>query len=156
VDEPQVEFTIVDAGSELARWALSQYFAELDERFARGFDAGDGVEEAARLFNEPEGRFVLARLGSKSVGAGGVQFLDAATVEIKRMWVAPASRGLGVGKRLLARLEEEARAAGRWRVVLDTNSVLTEAISMYRAAGYRPIASYNENPYAELWFEKRL
>jgi ribosomal protein S18 acetylase RimI-like enzyme len=61
-----------------------------------------------------------------------------------------------VGKRLLARLEEEARSAGRSRIVLDTNSVLTEAISMYRAAGYHNIASYNDNPYAELWFEKRL
>jgi GNAT superfamily N-acetyltransferase len=151
-----VELTIVDAGSPPARWALTEYFAELARRFRDGFDAGDGLDEATTLLNEPNGRFVVAFRDAEPVGCGGVQFLDAGTAEIKRMWVGPACRGLGLGKRLLARLEDEARRAGRSRIVLDTNGALSEAIAMYRACGYSPTTRYNDNPYAELWFEKRV
>ena len=72
------------------------------------------------------------------------------------MWVASTVRGIGLGKRLLGHLEDEARASGRTRVVLDTNGSLTEAISMYRALGYTAIERYNDNPYAHHWFEKTL
>jgi ribosomal protein S18 acetylase RimI-like enzyme len=72
------------------------------------------------------------------------------------MWVNPQRRGLGLGKRLLARLEAEIQVAGRSIVVLDTNRSLTEAIAMYRACGYEEIDRYNDNPYAQLWFAKSL
>jgi GNAT superfamily N-acetyltransferase len=90
------------------------------------------------------------------VGCGGLQWIDDATVEIKRMWVDPTRRGIGLGKRLLGFLESEARSAGRRRVILDTNESLTQAISMYRALGYHAIERYNDNPYAHHWFEKML
>ena len=61
-----------------------------------------------------------------------------------------------LGKRLLAHLEDEARQAGRSTVILDTNGVLTEAIAMYTAAGYTARDRYNDNPYAQHWFTKRL
>jgi ribosomal protein S18 acetylase RimI-like enzyme len=76
--------------------------------------------------------------------------------EIKRMWVAPEARGLGVARRLLGALEERARKLGRTRVRLDTNRALTQAQSMYRKAGYRGIERFNDNPYADFWFEKDL
>jgi len=148
------ELKVVDAGSPPAQWALTQYFEELTRRFRDGFETGDGLEQAAVMFREPQGRFIVAFDGRRVVGCGGVQFLADGTAELKRMWVRPESRGLGIGKRLLARLEDEARRAGRWRVVLDTNGTLAEAIAMYRATGYRPTTRYNDNPYAELWFEK--
>ena len=72
------------------------------------------------------------------------------------MWISSQSRGIGLGKRLLAHLEGEARRAGRSRIVLDTNGSLTEAIAMYEAAGYVQTARYNDNPYAEHWFTKML
>ena len=72
------------------------------------------------------------------------------------MWVAPAARGLGLGRRLLASLEAEAAASGARTVRLETNQTLVEAISLYRASGYREVAPFNDEPYAHHWFEKTL
>ena len=74
--------------------------------------------------------------------------------EIKRLWVDPSVRGLGLGRRLLVSLEQRAAEAGSPIVRLDTNRVLTQAIAMYRAEGYREVPPFNENPYAHHWFEK--
>ncbi len=76
--------------------------------------------------------------------------------EIKRMWVDPDWRGAGLGARLLRHLEHGAPTSGHGIVRLDTNGTLVEAIAMYERAGYRPIERYNDNPYAQAWFEKGL
>ncbi|MGD9791865.1 MAG: GNAT family N-acetyltransferase [Acidimicrobiia bacterium] len=151
-----VTFSIVDASSPQARWALTQYFDELAERFPSGFDPGDGVETAAVDFNPPRGLFVIAERDGNTIGCGALHYHDAVTAEIKRMWVNPSSRGIGLGKRLLTQLEDRAAQAGRTRIVLDTNTTLTEAIGLYRTFGYMPTDRYNDNPYAEEWFEKAL
>ena len=78
------------------------------------------------------------------------------TGEVKRMWVHEQWRGAGLGSRMLRELEALAVRLGYDRVVLDTNRTLTEAIAMYERAGYTPIERYNDNPYAEAWFEKPL
>jgi GNAT superfamily N-acetyltransferase len=106
-------FSIADAGSAEARWALQQYFDELAGCFDGGFVVGDAFDEAAALYSEPTGRFLLASLEGEIVGCGAVVFLDADTAEIKRMWVSPTSRGVGLGSQLLDRLEHELRLAGR-------------------------------------------
>jgi len=154
VDE--VTFSVVDVTSEQARWAMTQYFDELARRFSDGFDADAAFEDAAVGFRPPHGIFVVARAGDDVVGCGAIQFVDSNTAEIKRMWVDPARRGIGLGRRLLGRLEGEVRSSGRSRVVLDTNDALTEAISMYGRLGYISIERYNDNPYADRWFEKSL
>jgi ribosomal protein S18 acetylase RimI-like enzyme len=154
VDE--VTLSVVDAGSDQARWTMTQYFQELDARFADGFDFGNALDEAAVDFNPPNGAFVVATYGDDLVACGAIQFLDDDRAEIKRMWVNPRRRGLGLGRRLLVHLEGEIHASGRSTVVLDTNASLTEAIAMYRACGYEPVDRYNDNPYAHLWFAKRL
>jgi GNAT superfamily N-acetyltransferase len=135
---------------------MTSYFAELAERFPEGFEAGDALDEAAASFNRPRGVFVVAQLDDQTAGCGAVQFLDADTAEIKRMWVSPAWRGRGLGQRVLAFLEREAVLAGRGRVVLDTNGALSEAINMYRSRGYVGVERYNDNPYAQHWFAKDL
>ena len=151
---PDVELVSTDAGSADARWAMQAYFDELADRF--GFDPGDALSDAVLLMNPPNGVFLLARWRGAVVGCGGVQVIDERTAEIKRMWIAPDARGLGLGRLLLTHLEDEARGLGRHRVVLDTNGVLHEAIAMYRACGYADIERYNENPFAEHWFAKEL
>lgn len=151
-----VTFTIVDPASPVARELLTRYFDELAARFEGGFDPGDAYDEADTTLIAPNGVFVVATLADDPMGCGGVVFMDEHRGEIKRMWISPSSRGLGLGKRLLAHLEDLAASAGRTRVVLDTNSSLTQAIAMYESAGYAPIERYNDNPYAQRWFEKHL
>ena len=72
------------------------------------------------------------------------------------MWIAPAARGLGVGRRLLDELERALRRHGATVARLETNRALTEAIGLYRSAGYREVAPFNDEPYAHHWFEKSL
>jgi GNAT superfamily N-acetyltransferase len=72
------------------------------------------------------------------------------------MWVDRPHRGLGLAKRILTALEEQAAELGFTTVRLDTNRALDEAKAMYRGAGYVEIPRYNDNPYANHWFEKRL
>ena len=151
-----VTFSVVDAASDDARSTMAQYFQELDDRFRDGFDPGNALDEAAAGYNPPNGMFVVATHAGDLVGCGAIQFIDATTAEIKRMWVSQQRRGLGLGKRLLAYLEAEIRQAGRSIVVLDTNRTLTEAIAMYRSCGYESVDRYNDNPYAQLWFSKPL
>ena len=75
---------------------------------------------------------------------------------IKRMWVARTVRGLGLGRRLLTELEERARAYGVNRLQLETKDELREAIGLYLSAGYREVPPFNDEPYADHWFEKKL
>jgi ribosomal protein S18 acetylase RimI-like enzyme len=72
------------------------------------------------------------------------------------MWVAESVRGLGVGRRLLAELEARARDHGARSVRLDTNRNLTEALAMYRSAGYVEVPRFNDEPFAHHWFRKEL
>jgi hypothetical protein len=72
------------------------------------------------------------------------------------MWVDPSMRGLGLGRRLLSALEDEAADLGSVRVRLETNRALREAIALYRSAGYREVPAFNDEPHAHHWFEKRL
>lgn len=134
--------------------ALRRYYAELGERFPSGFDPG------ASAHAEPGSLYVVATSDGEPVAYGGIRPVKKGrrrpTAEIKRMWVHPEWRGAGLGSRMLRHLESLAQSLGFVRVVLDTNSTLTEAIALYERATYRRIDRYNENPYAELFFEKRL
>jgi ribosomal protein S18 acetylase RimI-like enzyme len=71
------------------------------------------------------------------------------------MWVSPAARGLGIGRRILSTLEQQARDAGLDTLRLETNESLREAQSLYRSAGYREVPAFNREPYAHHWFEKK-
>lgn len=131
-----------------ARWCLGHYFAELDERFEEGFDATVWPADATRL--------LIARIDGQPAGCGVLKTLNPEVGEIARMWVDRPHRGLGLAKRLLIALEEQALELGFERVRLDTNRALDEAKAMYAGAGYVEIPRYNDNPYANHWFEKRL
>jgi GNAT superfamily N-acetyltransferase len=72
------------------------------------------------------------------------------------MWVAPRARGLGLGRRLLGTLESCARDAGATSAQLETNSDLTEALTLYASAGWTQTTAFNDEPYADRWFEKPL
>jgi DNA-binding MarR family transcriptional regulator/GNAT superfamily N-acetyltransferase len=139
-----------------ARWCLGSYFSELGRRFDGGFDPARSISADDQELTPPAGLLLVASLHGEPVGCGALKFHADAPTEIKRMWVAPEARGLGLGRRLLADLEAHA-AASRARVLrLETNRTLTEAIGLYRASGYREVAAFNDEPYADHWFEKTL
>ncbi len=157
VSSAEVRLEVVDPTGDPAQYAMKQYFAELDRRFPGGFDPelGDGKVEASEL-SEPSGVFLVLFAGDVVVGCGGLCELEPGVGEIKRMWVAESRRGQGLGGRMLRSLEDEAQSREFTIIRLDTNGELNTAISMYGKAGYHRIEPYNNNPFAELWFEKHL
>jgi DNA-binding MarR family transcriptional regulator/GNAT superfamily N-acetyltransferase len=150
-----VEIGPLDPAHPHARHCLAAYMAELDRRFATGYDPDHGDPVPLDDMRPPAGALLVATLRGDPVGCGALRFHDGRT-ELKRIWVAPAARGLGLGRRLLGALESRAAAAGSRTVRLDTNRTLTEAIALYRSAGYREVAAFNDQPYADHWFERRL
>lgn len=154
-----ITITREDPGSDLARELLARYFQELAARFPEGFDPEQSVAAPAQELRPPQGAFLVVRLNGSAVGCGGIRRLDVSepsVAEVKRMWIDPAARGRGLARRLLGELETVARAMGCSRVRLDTSTVLTEAVALYRSAGYVDIPAYNQNQYAGHWFEKLL
>lgn len=144
-----MEVEAVDPLGPEARACLGRYFAELDERFPTGFDPGAALPTDAEVF-------LVARRDGDVVGCGALKPVTGGATEIKRMWVSPDARGLGVGRRLLVELEARAAAGGASVIRLDTNGSLVEAIAMYRSAGYEEVPAFNDEPHATLWMAKRV
>ena len=154
----QTVLSIEDADwrSPDAQSCLDAYFAELESRFPGGFDRMAGGASALEDYAAPNGCLLLARNEGQPIGCGALRTIAAGVGEIKRMWVSPQARGLGVGRQLLKALERCARERRMHTVRLDTNASLREALNLYRVAGYREIERFNDNPYAQHWFEKTL
>jgi DNA-binding MarR family transcriptional regulator/GNAT superfamily N-acetyltransferase len=146
----------VDPRSADARMCIAAYLAELDARFPGGFDPTRSPSADPVELLPPSGYLLLARLDGEPLGCGAVKRLNNDVAEIKRMWVAPSSRGLGIAQRLLESLEARALELRCRTVRLDTNRSLTEARALYTRNGYQDIPAYNDNRYADQWFEKRL
>jgi len=151
-----VKLDVVDPASEAARFCLGSYYAELGERFDSGFDPAVALPTLDVEMREPAGLFLVAFRFGEPIGCGALKFHGKAPTELKRLWVSPTARGLGLGRRLLAELEGLAAARGSKVIRLDTNTSLVEAIAMYRSSGYVEIDAFNDEPYAHHWFEKRL
>jgi DNA-binding MarR family transcriptional regulator/GNAT superfamily N-acetyltransferase len=145
-----------DPASADATWCLEQYFAEIRERFEGGFDRARCRPLESADMVPPAGLLLVARLRGEPVGCGALRLYGRGPAEIKRMWVARSARGLGLGRRLLCELENRAWLAGARVVHLDTNRELTEAIALYRQAGYREVPPFNDEVHAHHWFEKQL
>jgi DNA-binding MarR family transcriptional regulator len=147
VDEPTAPDSVT---------CLDAYFAELRERFDEGFDPLLSTLPDAAELTDPKGLLMIARLHGEPIGCGALKLQGKGPADVKRMWVSPAVRGIGVGKRILAELEAQAAQRGIGVVRLETNNALGEAIQMYRSAGYLEVAPFNDELYAHHWFEKQL
>jgi DNA-binding MarR family transcriptional regulator len=151
-----VQIEPVDAEHPDARYCLDEYVAELNRRSERGFDPSVGATALPHEVRPPAGRFFVVYLHGAPVGCGAVKFHDDAPAEIKRMWLAPRVRGLGLGRRFLGVLEDCARASGARLAHIETSSVLTEAMSLYLSSGWVEVAPFNDEPFADHWLEKAL
>jgi DNA-binding MarR family transcriptional regulator/GNAT superfamily N-acetyltransferase len=138
-----------------ARHCLQTYYAELAVRFREGYDPAVSPVADDEM-TPPAGLLLVAFLHGEPVGCGALIWYPDAVGLVKRMWVAPAVRGLGLGRRILYELEGRGRSHGVRLMRLETKDVLSEAVQMYRTSGYREVTRFNDEPYADHWFEKPL
>jgi DNA-binding MarR family transcriptional regulator/GNAT superfamily N-acetyltransferase len=151
-----VSVSVESPTSRDALHCISEYYRELSRRFPKGFDPSKSLSPSAKEFRPPNGLFIVLRVDREPVGCGAFKRLSSETAYLKRMWISPECRGMGLGRRLLRELEDRARCAGFGVACLETNKALGEAQALYRAAGYRVVKPFNDEPYADVWFEKKL
>ena len=133
-----------------AHWAIAQ-------RLVEAYAASLPVDLAFQSFDEershlsthyapPAGAFVLAEHDGDHVGCVGLRRFADRDCEMKRLYVAPSARGLGLGRTLVATIIARAREAGYQRMLLDTLPSMPEARALYQSLGFQPIPAYRYNP----------
>ena len=141
-----------------SRPALDPELAALvtaQQREIREIDKG---MNSAVFIPQNDAAYLVAIVGHRAVGCGAWQALDDGVAELKRMYVRPAFRGRGIARQMIVAIEEEALAAGRPVIRLETGDYLPAAIALYQSSGYHEIPAYGpyvDNPYS-VCFEKRL
>ncbi|MQY42618.1 GNAT family N-acetyltransferase [Epibacterium sp. SM1969] len=152
----RLEIQEADPRSDVALFCLQSYYAELEARFERGFDVSLSADPEAHDMLPPRGAFYVALSDGLPQGCIGLKGTDKGYSEIKRLWVAPSARGLGLAQRLMGCCDSAARALDVSLLRLDTNSALPEAAALYRKLGWQEIDRFNDDPYPDLFFEKQL
>ncbi len=151
-----IVFHEVNYTSDVATKCLNAFATELSERLNTGFDLENSGDPELSQMQRPHGTFVVAQLGDMPLGCVGVKGNGTAVAEIKRMWIAPAARGLGLARRLMKTSEDAARALSITTLRLDTNRILFEAVNLYKNMGWTEIDRFNDDPYPDIFFEKKL
>jgi putative acetyltransferase len=123
-------------GSPVTQPMADAQQAELTERHHGS--PGSGAMPDPGYFEPPDGTFLVVWVDGKAAGCGGVGRLDRQIGELRRMYVLPAHRGKGLGRRILEALEDEARSLGYTTMRLETGNEAPEAIGLYTSAGYEP------------------
>jgi len=144
------------ADSLIAARLVDAMVTEMDQLYEQGPGRGVGSGASPSDVSPPTGAFLVIYADGKPVAGGGLKRDEDGVAEIKRMYVAPAARRQGLGRRLLEELEEKARELGYVRIRLDTGNRQPHAQAMYERAGYHPIENYNGNSMASFWGEKIL
>ena len=139
--------------------------ARLFEAYAASLDVDlcfqDFAAELASLpgkYSQPKGALLLARSDEgEALGCVALRPMDhPGHCEMKRLYIDPSGRGLGIGRSLMQALIEEARRKGYTEMCLDTLPTMTAAQSLYRMAGFEPIAPYYETPVAGTVFMRLM
>ena len=151
-----VEIEVVDPAQRDAQFCLQEYFAELGRRFETGFDPALSISAELDELQAARRRVPRRDPAGEPVGCGALKLHGGRPAELKRMWVDESARGLGIGRRLLGELERHAAALGAPGRHARDERCLTEAIGLYRSAGYGEVEPFNDEPYAHHWFEKQL
>jgi len=152
----KVALHLMDPRAPEAVECLGSYYAELEARFERGFDVSLSRDPEADDMIAPRGAFFVAFVDGVAKGCIGLKRLEPEVGEIKRLWVDPDTRGLGIGARLMEATDAAAIELGMTTLRLDTNSALPEAARLYHRLGWYEIDRYNDDPYPDLFFEKLL
>jgi len=165
-----VTITRTDPRTEPAKACLARYYGELSDRLETGFEVHLSRDPDAADMMPPRGVFLIALSDGVPIGCAGLKGHAGAGAglkghagagsapwgEVKRVWVDPAARGLRLASRMMNEIETQARSLGFETLRLDTNSALPEALALYRKLGWSEIARFNDDPYPDAFFEKRL
>ncbi len=151
-----VEIRPVDPECPDATYCLAEYVAELNHRSTRPFDPNVGATAQPDEVRPPAGEFFVVYAHGEPIGCGAVKHHSGAPAELKRMWIAPGARGLGLGRRLLETLEACARDGGARLAHIETSGVLNEALALYASSGWVEVPRFNDEPFADHWLEKAL
>lgn len=154
--QDQVEIRPADPDSPEALACLRAYYDLLAEKI-------DGVTPQlltlplsdAPKYRPPLGAFLLAWSDDLPIGCVSLRPLGHGVAEVKRLWVDPNARGLGLGRRLMRAIESYGRDLGYREMKLDTNTALTDALALYRSDGWVDIPKYSDFPSTH-WMGKRL
>jgi DNA-binding MarR family transcriptional regulator/GNAT superfamily N-acetyltransferase len=153
----QIRIEITDPRAPEARYCLRSYFEELGRRFETGFDPARSISASEDEMTLPRGLLLVAGAQGSPLGCGALKLHPETRIaEVKRMWTSPDVRGLGLGRRILGRLVDEATARGMRTLRLETNRTLAEARHLYETAGFTETEAFNAEPYAHHWFERSL
>jgi GNAT superfamily N-acetyltransferase len=127
-------------GSSVAQKLIAELMADLVTRYGEA----DGTPVAGVEFDPPDGGFLVAYLDGQPVGCGAWRSWGRSpdVAEVKRVFVRAPARKMGLARRIMAALEDDARAHGRKRVILETGTGQPEAISLYEALGYERIPNF--------------
>lgn len=158
----QVSIVEVETGDELEE--ARTIFQEYADTLGSDICLQNFTTELATLpggYARPEGRLLLAMVEDQVAGCAALRSLDVETAEMKRVYVRPAFRGLGLGRMLAESILDESRAAGYRRIRLDTLPSMVPARQLYRELGFHEIAPYGDNPdpgtvYLELELDRPL
>ena len=160
--DEEVDLQVVDPGSDRARAVLRAAMADLASSYHRREATNDEVDaaldqESGDDLTPPDGLLVIATdADGTTLGCAGLALLPAPLAEVRKVYVAPNTRGRGLGRRLVEEVERLAVAHGRTRVRLDTRADLVAARRLYARLGYDEVEAFNTGPYAEHWFAKDL
>lgn len=151
-----VEFRVEDPSSDVSRYCLRQYYEELADSFEDGFDVTLSRDPQPEQMVPPRGAFLVAVSDELPIGCVGLKGIGNDEAEIKRLWVSPAARGMGIAHRLMEEVEATARKLSITTLRLDTNRALIAALHFYRRLGWTEIERFNDDPYADFFFKKVL
>jgi DNA-binding MarR family transcriptional regulator/GNAT superfamily N-acetyltransferase len=152
----RISIELTDPRTDAARYCLGEYYGELSRRFKGGFEVALSRDPDAADMMAPRGAFFVAMSDGMPLACVGLKGDGGDSAEIKRLWVSPSARGLGLGRRLMSATEDAARSLSIKVLRLDTNSALAEASQLYRRTGWTEIPRFNDDPYPDLFFEKWL
>lgn len=150
----QVIVTALPMADPRSAFCLDAYYRELQERFENGFEVSRSRDPRPEHTSTPNGAFFVAVSDGLPVGCVALVGQGSDMAEIKRLWVSQAARGCGIARLLMKRAEQVAVELGVRRLRLDTNRALKEAFEFYRRTGWTEVGRFNDDPYADHFFEK--
>ena len=141
-----------DGGIEAVRELMREYTAWAFSLTPESSDAptfqglADELNTLPGVYSPPDGRLLIATNDGQPAGCICLKPADSTTCELKRLYVRPAFRGLGIGRRMVEMLLHEARQIGYQRIELNTHITMTGAHAIYRAVGFRLTSTPSDFP----------